>query len=141
MTDYAENNIYSPGDEYTIFQRIMYGGIGYGVIVIPTNFFKVIFTLIFPPIGEILNIIGDAILDEFPYITWDTLKLLFELKNLNRIIYSLILTSMFYVPGLVYTLAKLTASSSKTTGTYQCNPETGECVDLQKKNEKKKTKS
>ena len=130
MTDSVENDIYSPGEEYTLFQRMMYGGIGFGAIVIPVNFFKIIFTIIFPPIGEIINIIEKEIFTQFPYITWNTLKLLFDAKNLNRIIYSLILTSMMYVPGLVYTLAKLTSSHTSTTGAYQCDPDTGVCTDI-----------
>ena len=127
-TDFLENDINS-GD-YTLFERVMYGGMGYGVIVIPTNFVKIICTIIFPPIGEILNIIGSYLLNHFPYITWDTLKYLFQFENLNRIIYSWLLTSMFYVPGLVYTLAKLTGGSGKATGVTKCDPNTGECIDM-----------
>ena len=130
MTDYAENKIYN--DNYALFDRILYGGIGYGTIVIPLNFFKIIFTLIFPPIGEILSIIGDELLNNFPYITWDTLKTLFDVNNLNRIIYSLILTSMFYIPGLIYTLSKITTNSPNVSGTLQCDPDTGQCYDLSK---------
>ena len=132
MTDSVENDILS--DNYSLFQRILYGGISHGVIVIPGggNFMKVIITLIFPPLGEILNIIEKGIISSFPFITWDTLKLLFDSKNLNRIMYSLMLTSMFYIPGLVYTLAKLTTSKSTELGAYQCDPETGVCIDLAK---------
>ena len=130
MTDYAENKIYN--DNYALFDRILYGGIGYGTIIIPLNFFKIIFTLIFPPIGEILSIIGDELLNNFPYITWDTLKTLFDINNLNRIIYSLILTSMFYIPGLIYTLSKITTNSPNVSGTLQCDPDTGQCSDLSK---------
>lgn len=127
-TDFLENDIY--GNNYTLFSKIMYGGVGFGAITFPTNIFKVLFTLIFPPLGEILNIIEDYLLDSFPYITWNTLKILFNIENLNRIIYSWVLTSMFYVPGLVYTLAKLTISSSKRKGITKCDPETGVCQDL-----------
>jgi hypothetical protein len=125
MTDYAENKIYR--NNYTLFDKVLYGGIGHGVIIIPTNIFKVIFTIIFPPLGEILNIIGEKLLDEFPYITWDSLKMLFEIKNLNKIIYSLVLTSLFYVPGLVYTLANLTVRKNNEKGVFTCN-DNGECT-------------
>jgi uncharacterized membrane protein YqaE (UPF0057 family) len=127
-TDYAENKILS--DSYALFDRILYGGIGYGAIVIPLNVFKIMCTLIFPPLGEILSIIGDALLNNFPYITWNTLLLLFDEKNINRIIYSLLLTSMFYIPGLIYTLSKITTTSSNVTGTSQCDPDTGICEDI-----------
>jgi uncharacterized membrane protein YqaE (UPF0057 family) len=128
MTDYAENKILT--DSYVLFDRILYGGVGYGTIIIPLNFFKIIFTLIFPPFGEILSIIGDALLNNFPYITWDTLKLLFNIDNLNRIIYSLILTSMFYIPGLIYTLSKITTNTPNVSGTLKCDPYTGDCKEL-----------
>lgn len=91
---------------WTLFDRLMYGGLGYGAFCLPTNFFKIIFTVIFPPLGEILNVVSDFISEEFPYITWKTLKAV--INNLDRIIYSFILTSMFYVPGLIYSLGNIT---------------------------------
>lgn len=93
-------------ESWTLFDKFMYGGLGYGAFCLPSNVFKIIFTVIFPPLGEILSIIGDFVISEFPYITWKTLKQLF--KNLDRIIYSFILTSMFYIPGLIYTLGNIT---------------------------------
>ena len=125
MTDFAENKIFN--DKYVLYDRILYGGIGYGTIIIPTNFVRIIFTLIFPPIGEILSIINDELLDNFPYITWATLKKLFDINNLNRIIYSFLLTSMFYIPGLIYTLANITTGARST---LRCDAETGNCVEL-----------
>ena len=128
MTDFVENRIFS--DKYDLFDRALYGGIGHGVITIPTHIFKVIFTIIFPPIGEILNIVEDYLLAQFPYITWDTLKMLLKFENLNRIIYSFLLTSLFYVPGLVYTLAKLTIQSRGIRGSIVLDPETGKYIDM-----------
>ena len=97
--------------EWTLFDKLMYGGLGYGSFCLPTNFFKIVFSVIFPPLGEILNIIEDAIIDEFPYVTWGTIKRLFN--NLDTIIYSFILTSMFYVPGLIYTLGNITCDAHR----------------------------
>ena len=74
-------------NNWTLFDRLMYGGLGYGAFCLPTNFFKIIFTVIFPPLGEILNVVSDFISDEFPYITWKTLKAV--MNNMERIIYSL----------------------------------------------------
>ena len=125
--DAAEYDIYN--GKYNIISRVLYGGIFSGGILLPTNFFKIILTLIFPPLGTILEIIGEFLIDEFPYITWNTLKILFDYKNLNKIIYTFILTSMFYVPGLVYTLAQLTTSKSNTHATLRCDDD-GNCVDL-----------
>ena len=128
MTDYVENKIFA--NEYDLFDRALYGGLGHGVFVFPTYMFKVIFTIIFPPIGHIINIIEDYILDEFPYITWDTIKKLFEFENINTIIYSYILTSLFYVPGLVFTLSNLTLVPSLTGGVVECDPETKICAPM-----------
>ena len=130
MTDYAENKIFT--NKYDIFDRILYGGMGHGTITIPINFIKIIFTLIFPPIGEILNIIGDKLLTKWPYITWDTVLTLFDITNgnLNRIIYSFVLSSMFYIPGLIYTLSNITTTSKIVPETLACDPDTGECKDM-----------
>ena len=129
MTDFVENKIYS--NNYDLFDRSLYGGIGHGIVVIPTNIFKILFTVIFPPLGEILEIVSDYLLDEFPYITWDTIKELFKFENLNKIIYSFILTSLFYVPGLVLTLAHLTIKSRSNKGSLVCDQETGQCIDME----------
>ena len=129
MTDFVENKIYS--NNYDLFDRSLYGGIGHGIVVIPTNIFKILFTVIFPPLGEILEIVSDYLLDEFPDITWDTIKELFKFENLNKIIYSFILTSLFYVPGLVLTLAHLTIKSRSNKGSLVCDQETGQCIDME----------
>ena len=127
-TDFVENKI--AANDYDLFDRTLYGGIGHGIVVIPTNIFKILFTVIFPPLGEMLEIVSEFLLDEFPYITWDTIKELFIFENLNKIIYSFILTSLFYVPGLVFTLAHLTIKSRSNKGHLVCDRETGECVDI-----------
>ncbi len=129
--DSAEDDIQK--DNYTLFHRFLYGGLCSGAIVIPTNAFKIILTLIFPPLGTLLEIIGDALLDYFPYITWDTLMKIFQFENINKIIYTLVLTSMFYVPGLVYALAQLTKPNAGQRGTLQCDPDTGNCEEITKK--------
>lgn len=117
MTDVVENAILN--DNYSLFQQILYGGVSHGVLIIPTNFFKIIITLIFPPLGQIINAVSDKLIDSFPWITWDALKQLFNYETLNHIIYSFILTSMFYIPGLIYVLSKLT-TNTPNTGTLVC---------------------
>ncbi len=92
--------------KYTLVQKVLYGGLMYGGFALPVNFIKIIFTTIFPPLGELLNIISNYIVSEFPYITWDAMIALFQ--NFHRIVYCFILTSMFYVPGLIYTLSNIT---------------------------------
>ena len=126
--DVVENDIQS--DNYTLFQKILYGGVSHGVIVIPTHFFKILITLLFPPIGEIfsaLTSVPEYIADSFPWITWDAIMNLVKFETINRIVYTFILTSMFYIPGLVYVLANLTPNTSYTPGTLKCRADTGVC--------------
>jgi len=123
--DSAEQDIIS--GQYNLVSKILYGGICSGAIVIPTNFIKVILTIIFPPLGTILNIIGEELLNGFPYITWDLLVKIFEPDNFNKVIYTFALTSLFYVPGLVYTLSQLTIDP-KNVGYIAYDPETGKPV-------------
>jgi len=126
--DVVESDIQS--DNYTLFQRILYGGVSHGVVVIPTHFFKILITILFPPIGEIFSAITSVpefIADKFPWITWDALKNLVKFETINRIVYSFILTSMFYIPGLIYVLANLTPNTKYTPGTLQCRADTGVC--------------
>lgn len=127
MTDAVENDILN--GNYTLFQQVLYGGVAHGVIIIPTHFLKLLFSLIYPPIGEIINAVSSLASTTFPWITWEAIKKIFEYETLNRIIYSFILTSMFYIPGLLYTLSNLTTNTPKVSGTLMCNPETGRCID------------
>lgn len=127
MTDSVENDILN--GSYSLFQKILYGGVFHGVVVIPTHWIKLLITLIFPPLGEIINSISEYMIDTFPWITFDALKQIFTFEVLNRIVYSFILTSMFYVPGLIYTLANITVNTPNVPGTLMCNNETGVCID------------
>jgi uncharacterized membrane protein YqaE (UPF0057 family) len=94
-------------DDWTLFDKIMYGGLGYGSFCLPTDFFKVIVAILFPPLGEIINVLEDTITSNFPYFTMDTLKLLCTYNSINKIVYSFLLTTFFYIPGLVYTLTNI----------------------------------
>ncbi len=90
--------------EYGFYERIMYGGIGYGTLCLPTHLFRIIFSIIFPPLGVIFNFIKD----EFPYIDF---KMLME--NINDVIYVFILTATFYIPGLIYALTTIQKDTNK----------------------------
>ena len=93
--------------KWTFFDKIMYGGLGYGAFCLPTNFFKIIMTVLFPPLGEIVNIVNEYILQDFPFLNWKVLGHILKFENINKIIYSFILTTLFYIPGLVYTLSNI----------------------------------
>lgn len=100
-------------NKWTLYDKVMYGGLGYGSFCLPTDFFKIIITIFFPPLGEIMNIIGNDITNRIPYINWQVIKNLFTYENINRIVYSFILTTLFYIPGLVYTLRNISEKDNK----------------------------
>lgn len=97
-------------DSWTLFDKIMYGGLGYGSFCLPTNFFSLIIAILFPPLGEVINILGDKIGVDFPYFTWECMYELLKFENINRLVYSFILTTMFYIPGLIYVLGNINKS-------------------------------
>jgi len=132
MTDVVENKIYS--DTYDLFDKCLYGGLGHGVMVFPSHVFKIIFTIIFPPLGVLINTIEKDFNHSYPFITWDIIIKIF--RDLNKIIYSYILTSLFYIPGLIYTLSHHSIGSSDTkssrgiVGSIICDPESKRCYDF-----------
>ena len=105
---YSSNNINA--DQWTLFDKIQYGGLGYGVFSLPSNFFNLIIAICFPPLGQVINIIGDQISDMPPFITLDAIKTLLQPDSISKIIYSFILTALFYIPGLIYVLGNIADS-------------------------------
>ena len=101
-------------DNWTLFDKIQYGGLGYGVFALPSNFFTLIIAICFPPLGQVINIIGDNMSDVPPYITWDTVKILFQSENISKIIYCFVLTALFYIPGLIYVLDNIADSETNS---------------------------
>ena len=81
---------------YTLYDKFIYGGLGYGTFCLPTNLFRIIFTVIFPPLGVFMG----YIINTFPFVDFPKL-----IKNIDKIIYSFILTMLFYIPGLIYSLS------------------------------------
>lgn len=98
--------------EWTLYDRFIYGGLGHGYFCFPTNLIRVIMTVIFPPLGTILSHLH--LVNRFPYITWKTLYTLFN--NIDDILYSFVLTACFYVPGLIYSLAKIKCRQTEDEG-------------------------
>ena len=87
----------------SLYDKIMDGGLGYGSFCMPKIIFKIIFTVLFPPIGIIINNIG-KLKNNFPYITTD--NFINIIKKIDQVLISFILTMLFYIPGLIYTLSK-----------------------------------
>lgn len=106
MSDQLEKKI--DDMDWTLYDRLMYGGLGHGYFCMPTNLVRVVATVLFPPIAIILKYLHLS--TEFPYITIDTLVYLF--KNIDDIIYSFVLTALFYIPGLIYGLTNLKCSQT-----------------------------
>lgn len=111
MAQKAANQI--DANNWTLFDKIMYGGLGYGSFCLPSDFFKVIIAIIFPPLGELINIVENTVSSTFPYFTWDTLVMLCSYNAITHLIYSLVLTTLFYIPGLVYTLTNIVNKERK----------------------------
>lgn len=128
MAQKAANQI--DASQWTLFDKIMYGGLGYGSFCLPSDFFKVIVAIIFPPLGELINIVEDTVSSSFPYFTWDTLVMLCSYNAITHLVYSLMLTTLFYIPGLVYTLTNIVNKERKVaydTSTYiYANPNTAQ---------------
>jgi uncharacterized membrane protein YqaE (UPF0057 family) len=93
--------------EWTFFDKVIYGGLGYGNICLPTHLFRVLATILFPPLGIIIKHIN--FIDMFPWV--DITQIILNIADLIK---SLLLTSFFYIPGLIYSLNQL-----------KCNPNGG----------------
>ena len=99
--------------KWTLFDKVMYGGLGYGAFCLPSGFFKVFITVLFPPLGEIVNIVGDEVSYDMPFFTWGVIRNLVDYENITKIVYSFLLTTLFYIPGLVYTLRNISDRDNK----------------------------
>ena len=73
--------------EPSALERILYGGFGGSSICIPAGLGTLIMAVLFPPIA----VLYEQYLNGF--------------NNINRIFMNLILTSMFYFPGLLHALS------------------------------------
>jgi uncharacterized membrane protein YqaE (UPF0057 family) len=89
--------------DWTLMDRLMYGGLGHGYFCLPTNLIRIIATVLFPPIATILKYL--KLSTSFPYITMESL--VFLLQHIDDILYSFVLTALFYIPGLIYGLSNI----------------------------------
>lgn len=95
--------------QYTLFDKFLYGGIGYGYVCLPKNLLTVILSVIYPPFGIIIKHL--QLKDTAPYITLDGLINL--VNNLHDVIYCVLLTFLFWVPGVIYAFQNLQILSLK----------------------------
>jgi hypothetical protein len=108
-----KNPTHINANDWTLFDKVTYGGLGYGAFSLPSNFFIIIVTCIFPPLGQIINILGNTIISYPPFFTMDALRNIVLPVNIRKIINSFILTSLFYIPGLVYVLGNIVDGENK----------------------------
>ena len=87
-------------NDWTLFDKVMYGGFGYSHFCLPQNILIISLSIIYPPLGLLVFLINQTISNSFPYITIKTIRALFD--NLDKIAMSIIYTMLFYLPGLIY---------------------------------------
>lgn len=75
------------GSDPSALEQMLYGGFGGKSICIPSGLGTLIITVLFPPIA----VLYEQYLNGF--------------NNINRIFMNIILTSMFYFPGLLHALS------------------------------------
>ena len=68
------------------FDKLMYGGFGFGPICFPVYIPRLIIAVIFPPLAVFLEEMAKGF------------------QDISRIIINIILTSLFYFPGLIHAL-------------------------------------
>ena len=102
----ADNGIYYDDtvtpDQWTLYDKILYGGFVYSSFCMPDNVLTIVLTIIFPPLGLISALISKHIDNKMPWLNIDTIAVIY--KNFSKIVYSFILTSLFYLPGLIYVM-------------------------------------
>jgi uncharacterized membrane protein YqaE (UPF0057 family) len=123
MTDTEINEKIENG-EFTLYDKFLYGGIGYGYICMAKNAMRVILSVLFPPLGIILHHL--ELKDTYPYITKEGLSNL--VANLHDVMFSVLLTFIFWVPGVIYSLKQIRALGNENieetfAAEYGINPD------------------
>jgi uncharacterized membrane protein YqaE (UPF0057 family) len=71
----------------SMYDKFMYGGMGYGLFCVPKELPKYIIMIIFPPLSVFIEEMNGGF------------------KNVGKIIINFILTSFFYFPGLLHAMS------------------------------------
>ena len=78
--------------DWTIVDKILKGGFGYGKLCVPDEMPNIVLAIVFPPASVIWNYHLGI------YTLWETIK---------KFIKCLVLTSLFYFPGLIYAVNEI----------------------------------
>lgn len=91
-------------DNRSLYDKFMYGGMGYGLFCVPKELPKYIIMIIFPPLAVFIEEMNTGF------------------KNVGRIIINFILTSFFYFPGLLHAMnvIRCGALGSGAAGDSKC---------------------
>ena len=92
---------YLTANDWTLFDKVLYGGFGYSEFCMPDNILIIALTIIYPPLGMVSYLVRNTISRSFPYITAKTFINLFQ--NMQLIAYSFVYTMFLYIPGIIYT--------------------------------------
>lgn len=96
-----EKELQIEAENYTLYDKILYGGFGYdSSYCFPTHTLKIIATILFPPMSFIFKHKRKD--GKFPYINFSDM-----MNDINELIYILFLVMLFYLPGLIYSLELL----------------------------------
>jgi uncharacterized membrane protein YqaE (UPF0057 family) len=76
-------------DNVSLYDKMMYGGMGYGTFCVPKELPNYIMVIIFPPLSVFVQ-------------QWNN-----GFKRIDKIIICFVLTAFFYFPGLLYGLNEL----------------------------------
>jgi uncharacterized membrane protein YqaE (UPF0057 family) len=90
-------------DGQSIYDKVMYGGMGYGSICFPSNLSDYFYLLAFPPFYVFL----DQKRKGFP--------------NIQKILVCFILTCFLYFPGLIYALSTMNETMNEAAANSTSN--------------------
>jgi uncharacterized membrane protein YqaE (UPF0057 family) len=85
-------------DNVSLYNKMMYGGLGYGTFCIPKELPNYIIAIVFPPLSVFVQ------------------QMKTGFKRVDKIIICFILTSFFYFPGLLYALNDLSCGGLGGSG-------------------------
>jgi uncharacterized membrane protein YqaE (UPF0057 family) len=97
-------------DDWTLFDKMLYGGFGYSEFCMPSNILIIALTVIYPPLGMIAFLVHKTFTPYFPFITARTFINLFT--HFELVVKSIIYTMLLYIPGIIFTFSNMNFSNA-----------------------------